>query len=63
MDNRTTTELLRDLDELQRVLYGKRAAIKRRAPGKYHDATVYVVRRHRVSAHWRQKYVAVRLRG
>lgn len=63
MDNRTTTELLRDLRALEAALYGKRAAIKQRGAGKYHDATVYVVRRHRVSAHWRQKHVAVRLRS
>lgn len=60
-DNRTIAELLRDLSDLQRVLYGEREKMRKRTPGKYADATVYIVRRHRVRAHYRQHHIAVRL--
>lgn len=60
-DNRTTAELLRDLDDLQRVLYGTRQRLRRRPPGKYRDGTVYVVRSTKVRAHVRRGYTAVRL--
>lgn len=60
-DNRTIAELLRDLTDLNDLLYGHRQRLRQRAPGKYPDATVYKVRRHRVKAHWRAGHVAVRL--
>jgi len=59
--NRTVAELLRDLDDLQRVPYSTRQRLRRRAPGKYADGTVYTVRETRVRAHIRRGYTAVRL--
>jgi hypothetical protein len=36
------------------------AALRDAGPGRYGNATVYRVRRHRVRAHWRAGFVAVR---
>ena len=36
------------------------AALRDAGPGRYGNATVYRVRRHRVRAHWRAGLVAVR---
>lgn len=36
------------------------AALRDAGPGRYGTATVYRVRRHRVRAHWRAGFVAVR---
>lgn len=35
-------------------------ALRNAGPGRYGNATVYRVRRHRVRAHWRAGFVAVR---
>lgn len=36
------------------------AALRNAGPGRYGNATVYRVRRHRVRAHWRAGFIAVR---
>ena len=39
------------------------AALRDAGPGRYGNATVYRVRRHRVRAFWREAHVAVRRCG
>lgn len=47
--------------ETMRANYSIAAEVLRRAgPAKYPGATVYRVRRHKVRAHWRSEFVAVR---
>lgn len=60
-DTRTLAELLRDLADLQRVLYGSRLRLRRQGLGRHAEGTVYAVRATKVRAHVRRAYVAVRL--
>ena len=52
------------LAEILRRIQAKQAAstaaLRDAGPGRYGNATVYRVRRHRVRAHWRAGFVAVR---
>ena len=52
------------LAEILRRVQAKQAAsmtaLRDAGPGRYGNATVYRVRRHRVRAHWRAGFVAVR---